>query len=92
MNSPTNGLALCYHCNAAAATDTTVRARIQVECSNIARLVRIIVWGPVPAALPWIRRLAACVPHSHVSPILSVTVTLEKGAMYREQAQAPLRT
>ena len=69
----------------------TVSARIQVVVVVFARLVRIIVWGPVPATDLW-RGGRRPVSPPRMYPPFFLLDTLEKGAMIREQAQAPLRT
>ena len=69
----------------------TVSARIQVA-TTFYRLDKNSSYEG-PSLLPTFgEKDGGLCPPSHVSPILSITDTLEKGAMYREQAQAPLRT
>ena len=69
----------------------TVSARIQVA-TTFYRLDKNSSYEGPCLLPPFGKEDGGLCPPSHVSPILSVTDTLEKGAMYREQAQAPLRT
>ena len=69
----------------------TVSARIQ-DSTTFYRLDKNSSYEGPSLLPPLDKEDGGLCPPSHVSPILSVTDTLEKGAMYREQAQAPLRT